>query len=163
MPSRSSVVFDPLAILTRLSDVEHLVVGGFAAVLYGAPTVTSDLDVIPRASEENIGRLAGVLRDLRAIVREPRSAGRRIEVTVEGLDRSKLESLGVPLERVQSQEGRLLVHVREDASQQLIAQVLAAQGRVTRMQPAHFSLEQLFLDAVREAGRAHSVGGEINA
>jgi hypothetical protein len=77
------VVFDPLAILTRLSDVEYLVVGGFAAVLYGTPTVTSDLDVLPRISDENIGRLAAVLRNLHAAVREPRSARRRMEVTEE--------------------------------------------------------------------------------
>jgi hypothetical protein len=88
MPSRSSVAFDPLSILTRLSDVEHLVVGGFAAVLYGAPTATSDLDVVPCASDENIGRLAGVLEALHAVDREPRVSGRRMEVTLELLRRT---------------------------------------------------------------------------
>lgn len=83
MPSKSFVAFDPLAILTRLGDVEHLVVGGFAAVLYGSPTVTGDLDIMPRANEENIARLAGVLAGLHAVVREPRSAGRRLVVSAE--------------------------------------------------------------------------------
>jgi len=60
-----------------------MVVGGFAAVLYGAPTVTGDLDIMPRADEENIGRLADVLTRLQTSVREPRSSGRRLAVTLE--------------------------------------------------------------------------------
>jgi hypothetical protein len=83
MPSRSSVAFDPLTILTCLRDVDYLVVGGFAAVLYGAPTITGDLDVMPRVDEENIARLAGVLATLHTVVREPRSAGRWLDVTVD--------------------------------------------------------------------------------
>jgi hypothetical protein len=83
MPSRDFVAFDPLTILTRLRDVDHLVVGGFAAVLYGAPTVTGDLDIMPRGDERNIERLADVLTRLQTIVREPRSSGRRLDVTVD--------------------------------------------------------------------------------
>lgn len=83
MPSRRSVAFDPLTILIALRDVEYLVVGGFAAVLYGAPTITGDLDVMPRADDENIARLTGVLATLGTVVREPRTAGRRIEVSAE--------------------------------------------------------------------------------
>jgi hypothetical protein len=81
MPSNGFVAFDPLAILSRLRDVEFLVVGGFAAVLYGAPTTTGDLDILPLAHEENIGRLAAVLAALHAVVREPRSTGRQLAVT----------------------------------------------------------------------------------
>jgi hypothetical protein len=81
MPSKDFVAFDPLTILSSLHDVEYIVVGGFAAVLYGAPTVTGDLDIMPRADEPNIGRLAGVLTSLQAVVREPRATGRRIAVT----------------------------------------------------------------------------------
>ena len=83
MPSRNFVAFDPLTILSRLRDVEYMVVGGFAAVLYGAPTITGDLDIMPRADEENIARLAGVLATLDTVVREPRSTGRRLEVTAD--------------------------------------------------------------------------------
>jgi len=88
MPSRSFAAFDPLAILTTLSDVEYLVVGGFAAVLYGAPTVTGDLDIMPCLDEENVTRLASALVALHGIVREPRSTGRRLAVTVELLRQS---------------------------------------------------------------------------
>ena len=83
MPSRNFVAFDPLTILNRLRDVEYMVVGGFAAVLYGAPTITGDLDIMPHAEEENIARLGGVLATLHTVIREPRSTGRRLEVTAD--------------------------------------------------------------------------------
>ena len=83
MPSRDFVAFDPLTILTALRDVDYLLVGGFAAVLYGTPTTTGDLDIMPLDSRENIARLAAVLTNLHAVVREPRSTGRRLAVTAE--------------------------------------------------------------------------------
>jgi hypothetical protein len=83
MPSRDFVAFDPLTILSRLRDIEYLVVGGFAAILYGAPTTTGDLGIMPRSSEGNIARLAGVLTTLQTVVREPRSTGRRLAVTAD--------------------------------------------------------------------------------
>ena len=53
--------------------VEFVVVGGVAAVLQGAPVVTFDLDVVHRRSEENVGRLLGVLASLGATYRsDPR-------------------------------------------------------------------------------------------
>jgi hypothetical protein len=88
MPSKDFAAFDPLTILNKLRDVEYLVVGGFAAVLYGAPTITGDLDIMPLASGENIARIAGVLTDLHAVVREPRSTGRRLAVTAELLQQT---------------------------------------------------------------------------
>ena len=81
MPSRDFVAFDPLTILSSLRDVEYMVVGGFAAVLYGAPTITGDLDIMPADDIENMVHLAKVLATLHTVVREPRSTGRRLEVT----------------------------------------------------------------------------------
>ncbi len=83
MPSQDFVAFDPLAILTSLRDVEYLVVGGFAAVLHGAPTTTGDLDILPRPDEANVAQLAGAMAGLHAVVREPGSVGRRLEVTLD--------------------------------------------------------------------------------
>lgn len=83
MPSRDFVAFDPLAILNALSDVEFLVVGGFAAVLYGAPTTTGDLDILPLDEEGNIARLGNALSGLHSVVREPAGTARKIPVTVE--------------------------------------------------------------------------------
>jgi len=81
MPSRNFVAFDPLTILSKLRDVEYMVVGGFAAVLYGAPTITGDLDIMPRADADNIALLAELLATLHTVVREPRSSGRRLALT----------------------------------------------------------------------------------
>lgn len=88
MPSRDFVEFDPLTILSKLREVDHIVVGGFAAVLHGAPTVTGDLDVMPRADDRNLALLIAALTDLETVVREPRSSGRRIQVTAELLDQT---------------------------------------------------------------------------
>ena len=83
MPSRNFVAFDPLTILSKLRDVEYMVVGGFAAVLYGAPTITGDLDIMPRADADNIALLAELLATLHTVVREPRSSGRRLALTAD--------------------------------------------------------------------------------
>ena len=88
MPSRDFAAFDPLTILSKRRDVEYLVVGGFAAVLCGAPTSTGDLDIMPLANGGNIERLADVLTTLQAVVREPRSTGRRLVVTAELLQQT---------------------------------------------------------------------------
>jgi hypothetical protein len=63
--------FDPLTILEILNrcDVEYVIVGGFAAVSYGSPLPTADVDVTPRPSPENLARLSNALRELDARVR----------------------------------------------------------------------------------------------
>jgi predicted nucleotidyltransferase len=45
--------------LHELADlgVEHIVVGGAAAILQGAPILTGDLDLVHRRTPENVGRL----------------------------------------------------------------------------------------------------------
>jgi hypothetical protein len=60
--------FDPLAILAALDrhDVDYVLIGGAASVLHGAPTVTTDVDVVPERSPENLQRLVACLRELGA-------------------------------------------------------------------------------------------------
>lgn len=43
-----------------------MLVGGFAAQAHGATRQTQDIDVLPATDDENLGRLAEVLRDLNA-------------------------------------------------------------------------------------------------
>lgn len=52
------------------AGVEFIVVGGAAAVLYGAPITTEDLDIVHRRSPENVSRLKALLYELDARVRE---------------------------------------------------------------------------------------------
>lgn len=62
-------------------EVEMIVVGGVAAVLGGAPVNTLDLDLLVRASPENLARTVAALVAIEAIYRDP--AGRRIVPSVE--------------------------------------------------------------------------------
>lgn len=85
-----------------------------------------------------------------------------VEVVVEGLAPDAVKGLGVPLESLQALDGRVLLQVSDVDTQRLLSGVLGAGGRVNQVQPARFSLEQLFMNALKESGRASTVGGEIN-
>jgi ABC-2 type transport system ATP-binding protein len=85
----------------------------------------------------------------------------QVELTVEGLSLERIQAMGLPLESSQLLESRVLLRVRESDSQPLLKKVLEAGGRVTKLQPARFSLEDLFLRALEEA-RQGPVGGEIS-
>ncbi|WP_163865379.1 ABC transporter ATP-binding protein [Myxococcus eversor] len=85
-----------------------------------------------------------------------------VELVVEGLKMDQVKNLGVALESSQALDGRVLLQVSDTDSQRLLSQVLAAGGRVNSLQAAKFSLEQLFMDALKDSGRTTSVGGEIN-
>ncbi len=63
-----SEALDPLPLLRVLHErgIEHIVVGGFAVNAHGFIRVTKDLDIVPSPTEENLGKLAEMLRDLHA-------------------------------------------------------------------------------------------------
>lgn len=63
--------FDGVAILEvlRRHDVQHIVIGGWAARLYGSPLTTTDVDVVPLAERDNLTRLSAALTELEARVR----------------------------------------------------------------------------------------------
>lgn len=58
----------PERILAVLADhgVRFVLVGGFAAVIHGSPYVTTDVDVVPERSQENLRRLSEALLALQA-------------------------------------------------------------------------------------------------
>ncbi|AGC47641.1 efflux ABC transporter ATP-binding protein PilH [Myxococcus stipitatus DSM 14675] len=85
-----------------------------------------------------------------------------VEMVVEGLKLEQVKSMGQDLTTTQSLDGRVRVQVSDAQSQRMLSLVLAAGGRVNSLQAAQFSLEQLFMDALKDSGRATSVGGEIN-
>jgi ABC-2 type transport system ATP-binding protein len=85
----------------------------------------------------------------------------QVELTVEGLPLERIQALGVPLESAQTLESRVMLRIRESESQPLLKKLLEAGARVTKLQPARFSLEDLFLRALEEA-RQGPVGGEIS-
>ncbi len=63
---------DPERILRQLNSagVEYVLIGGFAVVIHGYERLTGDLDICYARSRENVTRLVGVLRLLRAWPRE---------------------------------------------------------------------------------------------
>jgi ABC-2 type transport system ATP-binding protein len=111
---------------------------------------------------ERVAVLVGGRRVREGSVAELLSSGTtQVEMTVEGLTPESIQALGVSLESSQSLEGRVLLRVREAEAQPLLKKLLEAGGRVAKLQPARFSLEDLFLRALEEA-RQGPVGGEIS-
>ena len=60
----------PERILAVLRDhgVRFVLVGGFAAVIHGSPYLTTDVDVVPEWTRENLERLSDALEELHARV-----------------------------------------------------------------------------------------------
>jgi hypothetical protein len=60
--------FDPIAIIEALAryDVDYILIGGAASTLHGAPTVTTDIDVVPARDPANLQRLIECLTSLDA-------------------------------------------------------------------------------------------------
>ncbi len=52
--------FKPYDIMTVLDrhGVRYVLIGGLAAVLHGAPHVTTDVDVVPEEARDNLERLS---------------------------------------------------------------------------------------------------------
>ena len=85
------------------AGVEHVVVGGVAAILEGAPITTLDLDIVYRLDDDNLQRLTGLLERLEARYRDP--AGRDIRPTRERLKDNQVNLLETrlgPLDAMQS-------------------------------------------------------------
>lgn len=60
--------FAPEGILGALQThgVRCVLIGGFAAVIYGSPYVTTDVDVVPAIDPKNLARLSSALHALNA-------------------------------------------------------------------------------------------------
>lgn len=89
------------------------------------------------------------------------STAESMEVVIEGISRPQLEAFGIPLESVQEPEHRLLTRLASKHVEDLLRAVLAQGGRIARLQPSRFSLEDVFMKALKEAG-PRSVGGDIS-
>lgn len=64
------VEFQPeklLEVLTR-HGVRYVLIGGFAAVIHGSPYLTTDLDVVPDTTPDNLERVSDALSELHARV-----------------------------------------------------------------------------------------------
>src|SRR5207247_10373795 len=73
--------FRPQEIIAALArhGVEYVLIGGFAAVTYGAPHITNDLDITPNDDLDNLERLSAALDDLDARIRADHEGGETFE------------------------------------------------------------------------------------
>lgn len=84
-----------------------------------------------------------------------------VELTLEGISLDAVRGLGFELEHAQALGERVLVRTRDAHVQPLIRKALDSGGRINQVQPARFSLEDLFLKALAEAGHANTAGAEV--
>ena len=65
--------FEPQEILRVLdrNGVDYVLIGGLAAILHGAPHLTTDVDIVPEEGVRNLERLSAALKELRARIRVP--------------------------------------------------------------------------------------------
>lgn len=63
--------FEPELVLRSLNEhgVRYVLIGGYAAVLHGSPTVTLDADICAARDRENLEQLAAALRAVHARIR----------------------------------------------------------------------------------------------
>jgi hypothetical protein len=88
--------FRPDQILRVLNKhgVRYVVIGGFAATIYGSGFVTTDIDITPERGAENLERLSAALRELNARIRvEGYPDGLRFDHSGESLGRVDLLNL----------------------------------------------------------------------
>lgn len=86
-----------------------------------------------------------------------------MEIGIEGMDRRGINQVfqGTNVEAVHEMSGRFLVRIRGEDSNTLIGKIIEANGRITQVQQVKFSLEDMFMDVVKDAGYKASPGGEI--
>ncbi len=83
-----------------------------------------------------------------------------MEATVEGVALAALEVLRPKMSSMDEAGGRVVLRFEEQYVRDVLQAVLAVDGRLTGLQRTRFSLEELFLGALKESGR--SVGSDIS-
>ena len=82
------------------------------------------------------------------------------ELAVEGMSAEQVRALAAPSVQVELIAGKAVAKGADAEVQALLRKVVEANGRVARLQPVRFSLEDLFMEALKEA-RGGTVGSEI--
>lgn len=71
-----------------------MLIGGLAAILHGAPHVTTDVDVVPEETRDNLGRLSAALEEPNARIRVAgEEAGIPFDHSAESLARGRIWNL----------------------------------------------------------------------
>ena len=84
------------------------------------------------------------------------------EVVIEGLTAAAVRAVSGGVQSVEELDGRIRVRVTDEEVNRFVGAVVAQGGRVRQLQPERFSLEDMFMSALQEAGPRGTVGGEIS-
>ncbi|HEX7323255.1 MAG TPA: hypothetical protein VF299_10050 [Mycobacterium sp.] len=83
--------------LLNRHQVRYVLVGGYAARLYGARRPTYDIDITPSTTRENLRRLSAALRELGAKIRvDDPPGGLAFDCTAESLRGMRMLNLRTP-------------------------------------------------------------------
>jgi predicted nucleotidyltransferase len=88
--------FSPQEIFATLDrhGVRYVLIGGVAAIMHGAPHVTTDVDVVPEEGRDNLERLSAALKELNARIRiAGEAAGVPFDHSAESLARVRIWNL----------------------------------------------------------------------
>lgn len=132
-----------LAVLAR-HGVDHVVIGGVAMVLHGAPINTLDIDIVYRRTDENIDRLLRALEEIDAHFDD--LTGRRLRATASLLRLPSPKLLKTKL-------GRL--DVLGELSPEIDWEALSAGAEVLELDGLHVAVASLghLIAAKERAGR----------
>ena len=161
-----SDALDPLPLLRVLYErgIEYIVVGGFAVNAHGFIRVTKDLDIVPNPAQENLEKLAEMLRDLSATVldtgdfkseeipADPTRTAVRLALVAEISDETTERANG-PLRR-RLDLSRLQLAIEHIEDRRVLGSALIRAMR--RDEPV---LDVVFEDAAIRARRGSHVGG----
>lgn len=75
-----------------------------------------------------------------------------MELTVEEITPEVVRAFGLPLQSVTSVGSRVVVRANDVAMQGLLKQLTARGTRITQLNAVHFSMEDMFMRALEEAG-----------
>ncbi len=94
--SAPDLEFEPELVFRALNDhgVHYVVIGGYAAVIHGSPTVTADADICAARDRANLDRLGAALRETHARIRT-HAVPEGVPVTLDGefLERMSMVNL----------------------------------------------------------------------
>lgn len=74
-----------------------------------------------------------------------------VEATIDGLDEAALSKLGALTQGLDRLEGRVVARFAERHTSEVLQLVLEAKGRVQSLQKARYSLETMFLEALKKS------------
>ncbi len=118
-------------------------------IIHDVETVCDRIAILVAGRRYREGSVKDLLEDERG----------EVEIIASGVTLSSLQEDGLKVVSSTSMGDRTLVRVEEGAAMKALAVVMAGGGRVHSMTPVRAGVEDLFLSAVREAGR--TVGGEV--